>query len=280
MFFYPANNELKVATSIAQGDEWQSSDVALYRDIEMSSVVFQVSFWTRYETREVFGCRALGHDGEELPTRWNAAEREGGPYLMLSLRDILSGANQTFDDIGSEGARLRLQGLEMVAEVRVRNYHRALDWAGELDCEVTFRVLRNQFTQVSRFFNGTEIMAIQNGLRLKVQGTGSVGYPSFGAAVSTLIVGLAMLQLATTVVDNIAYYVHPKKTIINERVCDVLDLKEEDELWMLEELQGFTRYLRGHALKDETSRKEYAELKKKFTKTAQHTNSKHSQKTD
>lgn len=41
--------------------------------------------------------------------------------------------------------------------------------------------------------------------------------------------GLALLQMATTIVDNVAYYVHPQKATICEEAIDSLDLNAELE---------------------------------------------------
>merc|ERR1740130_2391417 len=94
-FFYTdKTNELRVATSIAKGHrgepwgnpEWASHDIQMYEQIEMSTVVLQVNFWTQFETREVKGCRAVGHDGKVLMNRWKPEGRpEGDGLLMLSL---------------------------------------------------------------------------------------------------------------------------------------------------------------------------------------------------
>jgi len=223
-FFYSGSNVLKVATSIAFGDEWNSKEIYFYQDIERASVAFQVSYWTPYETRDVLGCGAKLPNGSAVVNRYAYGTADGDKILAMSLRDILAAANKTFDDVGSEGAILRLQGIEIVAEITVQNYQQPFDWQGKLQCDIAFRVLRDQFTQVKQFYNGTSLLALQHGVRLRAIGNGSVGYPSFRAALSTIVVGLALLQMATTVVDNIAYYLHPKKTIINEEVCDELDI--------------------------------------------------------
>ena len=44
--------------------------------------------------------------------------------------------------------------------------------ASDITCEVKFEMLRNEFTPVQWFYNGTDPMALQHGVRIKIIGTG------------------------------------------------------------------------------------------------------------
>merc|ERR1712157_162082 len=101
---------------------------------------------------------------------------------------------------GSEGP-LRLSGLEIAARVEIRSYHVPYRWpflswnpfgatpAGRPDCTVRFDVLRDTFTPVQWFYEGTKPVALQHGLRVTVVGTGSVGYFSYSELFEKVLLG-------------------------------------------------------------------------------------------
>lgn len=228
-FFVVNTNEVRVAFSIANGTEWKSQELGLYQDIEYSTIVFQPSVWTTQETSELFNCRAYDLDGNEIPSRWHQIyPNRNESRLMLSLKDIFYAAGVTPDDIGNERAMLRLQGIQLVAHIDVKNYHMPFVFDSNLTCKVSFKVLRDQFTVVQRFYTPTGTSsALQYGLRLKIIGTGSIGYPSAACAIATFVVGLAMINMATVVTDIFAQFVHPKREMIISGTCKLLDLERE-----------------------------------------------------
>ena len=236
-FFYQDDDGFSIATSIARGTEWTSDDVRLYRDIEHATVVFQPSLWTERETSDISGCTIYGSDGKKInsrvlelyPNRNKTSDiwQEREEYILISLKDILSAVNKTWDDIGGENARLRLQGIELVAHVDVRNFHKAFSPSSDLECTIRFAVLRDQFTLVKRFYDKDSVVAVQHGLKMRVVTTGSIGYPSTRAFFETLVVGLGMLSLSQTIADFVAQFLHPKKTVINRACVDSLNLEEK-----------------------------------------------------
>lgn len=164
--FYATSNQMQVAFSLAEGSnpEFNTSEVFIYEAIEKSSIVFEVSFSTIRETvSHVSNCEAFGVDGKAFESRYSTLVPNadyGTGYLMLSIEDILAAAGRSMEDLGSERAALRLSGLEIVARVDVRNYHRLFSWplrawnpwglpeASQVDCSVHFNVLRDQFNVV------------------------------------------------------------------------------------------------------------------------------------
>lgn len=170
--FYATSNEMQVAFSLAEGSnpEFDTREVYLYEAIEKSTIVFEVSFSTSRETvSHVSHCKAFGPPNATYPNGMPFHSRYGdlvpgadyGPgYLMLSIEDILGAAGHNMGDIGSEGAPLRLSGLEVVARLDVRNYQVPYRWpflswnpwrlpeANQIDCTVHFDVLRDQFKVV------------------------------------------------------------------------------------------------------------------------------------
>ncbi|KAJ9447739.1 hypothetical protein DIPPA_13167 [Diplonema papillatum] len=201
-YFYQESDSVSLATSIAYGTEYESNEVYVYKHVEKSILVLQPAYWTERETGEVSGCAAFGADGRRLESRVrqlypmrNASSvkwQERSEYLMLSLEDVLRSAGVSLDDVGGEGAPLRLQGIELVAHVDVRNFNKPFRvFDDSLSCEVRFRVLRNQFTLVRRFYDGTSVAAVQHGVKITTVATGSIGYPSVGALFET---GLAALR--------------------------------------------------------------------------------------
>eukprot|EP01059_Diplonema_ambulator_P026896 TRINITY_DN4438_c0_g3_i1.p1 TRINITY_DN4438_c0_g3~~TRINITY_DN4438_c0_g3_i1.p1 ORF type:complete len:369 (+),score=120.29 TRINITY_DN4438_c0_g3_i1:96-1202(+) len=237
-FFYQDVTTASVATSIAYGTEWESNDIRLYKDMEKVTLAFQPSYWTNYETADIHGCKAYDLDGKEVrsrvlslyPTRnaSSATWQERDEYLILSLEDILGAAGRGFDDIGGEGAMLRLQGVELVAHFDVRNYHIPFHPSSEIECTVHFKVLRDQFTLVKRFYQYDEEVAVQYGIKVRVVSTGSIGYPCLRSFFETLVVGLGGLALAQTIVDFVAQFIHPHKVAINKASVDMLTLDRDD----------------------------------------------------
>ncbi|CAE8737154.1 unnamed protein product, partial [Polarella glacialis] len=140
---------------------------------------------------------------------------------------------------GSEGAPLRLAGLELVATVNVRNYHVPFSWpfsswnplgletADALECTVSFAVLRDQFTPVQWFYDRTSPVALQHGLRLVVAGTGSIGYYSFSQLIEKLLLGFAAFGCAQTLLDMAWYYLHPKAPVIATKAYQSLQIEED-----------------------------------------------------
>eukprot|EP01060_Flectonema_neradi_P018702 TRINITY_DN255_c3_g1_i1.p1 TRINITY_DN255_c3_g1~~TRINITY_DN255_c3_g1_i1.p1 ORF type:complete len:380 (+),score=59.59 TRINITY_DN255_c3_g1_i1:60-1142(+) len=236
-FFYQDDEGFAIATSIAYGTEWASNDVRLYKDMEHVTVVFQPSLWTERETSDISGCTVYGSDGKKVPSRvldlyptrnkssdvWQEREE----YILISLEDILRSVNRSWDDIGGEKAKLRLQGIELVAHIDVRNYHKPFSPSDDLECTIRFAVLRDQFTLVKRFYERDSVVAVQHGLKMRIVTTGSIGYPSTRAFFETIVVGLGMLSLSQTIADFVAQFLHPKKTVINKACVDSLNLDEK-----------------------------------------------------
>ncbi|CAK9018043.1 unnamed protein product [Durusdinium trenchii] len=228
--FYASSNQMQVAFSLAEGlnPQFNTSEVYLYEAIEQSTIVFEVSFSTSRETvSHLPGCWVAG-----LPNRYaqlvpGADYGEG--YLMLSVEDVLSAAGRRMEDFGSEGAQLRLSGVEIVARVDVRNYHRPFTWpfhswnpwrlpeARELECTVHFDVLRDQFNVVQWFHEGRRPIALQHGMRLAVVGTGSVGYVSLQQLATQVLLGFTAFGLAQTCLDYGWFYLHRQSSFIADR---------------------------------------------------------------
>eukprot|EP00754_Rhynchopus_humris_P002335 Rhum_TRINITY_DN11290_c0_g3::Rhum_TRINITY_DN11290_c0_g3_i1::g.43711::m.43711 len=234
-FFYQTTGSVSVATSIAYGTESYSDKVRLYKGIENTTLVLQPSYWTEKEVSFIPGCVAYDTEGrvvksrvlEVYPNR-NASSvvwQEREEYLMLSLADILRAANVTFDDIGDEDAMLRLQGVELIAHVDVRNYHKPFRPSSELECSVRFRIVRNQFTLAKRFYEKDAVYAVQYGVRINVVATGSVGYPDLRAFLNTIVLGLGGFAVAQTLADFVAQFIHPRKGSILKASIDHLTLE-------------------------------------------------------
>eukprot|EP00929_Paragymnodinium_shiwhaense_P039116 TRINITY_DN20570_c0_g1_i2.p1 TRINITY_DN20570_c0_g1~~TRINITY_DN20570_c0_g1_i2.p1 ORF type:complete len:367 (-),score=50.66 TRINITY_DN20570_c0_g1_i2:78-1094(-) len=222
-FFYPSSNSMLVALSIAYGSDpqYNTSDVYLYEDIALSTLGFQLSFITsREHVSHVRSCKVVGDDehpdGHTVQSRYEELYPKkdyGEGYLVLSVEDIMRAAGRNLDGKGSEGP-LRLSGLEIVAKFDLRNYHKSFRWpfaffnpfaatlANEQDCTVHFEVLRDQFTPVKWFYDGTQPVAVQHGLRLVAVGTGSVGYFSLAELLEKLLVAFAAFGFAQIVLDQ------------------------------------------------------------------------------
>lgn len=237
--FYFDHNSLKIATSIAYGNEINATEIYIYKHIEKIGIAFQVNYFNEFETQEVKHCRAFDPQGVELENRWEAlANASGEPnhlvqagHLLLSAEDILRGVGRAWDDPGGErgvgmerALSLRLQGVELAAEVKLQNYNRPLNMDNTTECTIHFRVFRDQFTEVQRFHRGEELIAIQHGLRMRVVGSASIGYPSFMTGLQTVALGLCMVTCLGTVVEVVASMVHPHRTEVNSAMCRLLTL--------------------------------------------------------
>lgn len=190
--FYPQSNEIGVAFSIAYGSaesdpQYNTSDIYIYEGIDLSTIAFHPSLSTVVEAIEhVPNCKALSSSGLPVQNRYDTLYPDGTygeGLLLLSVGDIVRAAGRELDDIGSDGAPLRLSGLEIVAHVDVRNYEVPFRWpfawnpfgwtpASQLDCTVRFKALREHFTTVRWFELREEPIAVQHGLRLTVTTTG------------------------------------------------------------------------------------------------------------
>eukprot|EP00438_Fugacium_kawagutii_P033201 Skav219815 [mRNA] locus=scaffold147:312806:314034:- [translate_table: standard] len=207
---YATSNQVEIAFSLAEGQDpqYNTSEVYIYEAIEKSTIVFEVSFSTARETvPHVSNCQAYGPptpehpDGQPVDSQYQrlVPEADYGPgYLMLSIEDVLAAAGKNMADIGSEGAPLRLSGLEIIARVDVRNYHVPYRWpflswnpwqlpdASQIECTVRFDVLRDQFKVL-------------------------LGFTAFG--------------LAQTCLDYGWFYLHRQATTIAGRAFSRLDLQ-------------------------------------------------------
>lgn len=250
-FVYPTSNEIRVALSVAHGDDpvYNTSEVLLYQDMERVTLGLQVSFSTsrgsvpHVPRCEVLGQPTAGHPGgRPVPSRYEAlhpGHGYGEGYVLLSVEDIVRAAGRELSDLGVEGAPLRLSGLEVVTMVDVRNYHVPYRWpsaswnpfgldvASKLECKIHFSVLRDQFTPAQWFYDRTVPVALQYGLRLTVVGTGSVGYFSAVELAEKLLVGFAAFTLAQAILDLAWYYLHPLGCVIAQHAYAPLRLDEE-----------------------------------------------------
>ncbi len=119
-YFYPESNELRIATSVAYGDnpQWNTSEVFMIEGIENSTVALHPSVATSIETlQHVPNCRVLDTHGA-LITNWYSAlypnKNYGDGVLLISVSDLVAAAGRSLDEQGEEGAPLRLSGLELV----------------------------------------------------------------------------------------------------------------------------------------------------------------------
>eukprot|EP00928_Gymnodinium_smaydae_P056912 TRINITY_DN40200_c0_g1_i1.p1 TRINITY_DN40200_c0_g1~~TRINITY_DN40200_c0_g1_i1.p1 ORF type:complete len:362 (+),score=41.66 TRINITY_DN40200_c0_g1_i1:67-1152(+) len=236
-FFYYGHNSLQVATSIAYGNELNATDIYVYEDIDKVSIAFQINYFNDHGTAEVRGCRAFDTNGRQVESRRSAIAKAAGDgediqsdgVLLLTVDDLLRAAGKDWNDLGDDlgvegGLPLRLQGIEVVAEVKLRNYHQPFRMTNETECSVSFRVFRNQFTEVQRFYRGEELLAIQHGLRVRVVGSASLGYPSFVTGLQTFALGLCMATCLGTVVEFAASMIHPRRERVNDAMCKTISL--------------------------------------------------------
>eukprot|EP00746_Dinoflagellata_sp_MGD_P146782 gnl/MRDRNA2_/MRDRNA2_79216_c0_seq1.p1 gnl/MRDRNA2_/MRDRNA2_79216_c0~~gnl/MRDRNA2_/MRDRNA2_79216_c0_seq1.p1 ORF type:complete len:370 (+),score=32.01 gnl/MRDRNA2_/MRDRNA2_79216_c0_seq1:191-1300(+) len=260
-YFYPESNEVMVAFSIAHGTDpqYNSSDIWLYQDIEKSTIGFQLSFISSKEhVAHVTGCEVVGNpDDEDHPDGYGISSRYetlfpnkdyGEGYLLLSVEDILRAAGRRVESNGSE-APLRLSGLEVVAKFDLRNYAVPYSWpfhfgnifgfehAHDRKCTVRFEVLRDQFTPISWFYNGTVPVAVQHGMRLRAIGSGSIGYFSISVLLERLVLGCAAFSLAQVVLDLAWYYLLSEAETIARKAYRPLVINQ----WKHEVLTSITR---------------------------------------
>jgi len=245
--FYPQSNEIGVAFSIAYGSaesdpQYNTSDIYIYEGIELSTIAFHPSLSTVVEAIEhVPNCRALSSSGLPVQNRYEALYPDGSygeGLLLLSVGDIVRAAGRELDDIGSDGAPLRLSGLEIVAHVDARNYEVPFRWpfawnpfgwtpASQLDCTVRFKALREHFTTVRWFELREEPIAVQHGLRLTVTTTGHVGYFSWEALLTKLLLAFTAFGVAQSLLDVVWYYTYPHSRLIAAKAFQCLDLMPE-----------------------------------------------------
>jgi hypothetical protein len=104
----------------------------VYEKIERSTIMFKPSYSTKHESiAHLQGCTVVLENGTVMPSRYSTlypAEDYGEGYLQLSIGDILQAAGKTMEDVGSEGAPIRLSGVEITAHVDVRNYNTPFMW--------------------------------------------------------------------------------------------------------------------------------------------------------
>ena len=243
--FYPASNEIGVAFSIAYGDaerdpQYNTSIVQLYEGIEFSTIAFHPSLSTAFEAREhVPNCQALTGSGMPVGNRYESiypSRPYGEGVLLLSVEDVVRATGRELDDIGADGATLRLGGLEMVAHVDIRNFAVPFRWpfawnplaltpASQLDCTVRFYALREHFTPVHWFYEREEPIALQHGLRLRVTTTGSVGYFSWPALLTNILLAFTAFTVAQSLLDTAWYYLHPDSKRIASKAFHALDIR-------------------------------------------------------
>lgn len=238
-FFYFDDNSAKVATSIAYGNELNATDIYLYQDVEKVTIAFQINYYNEVATEEVRGCRAFDFEGAEVESRRPAVALAAGDpealqqdgVLLLSVEDILRATGKAWDDDGKEEGPplpLRLQGIELIAEVKLDNYREPFSFSNATVCTVRFRVFRDQFTEVQRFYRGEELIGIQHGLRLRVIGSASLGYPSFVEGLTTVALGLCMATCLATLTEFVASMLHPRREEVNDAMCHPLNLGEKE----------------------------------------------------
>ena len=263
--FHPQSNEIRVAFSIAHGDaerdpQYNTSDVFLYEGIELSTIAFHPSLSTAREAVEhVPRCKALSSSGETVPSRYEALhpnETYGAGVLLLSVADIVAAAGRRLDDLGADGAPLRLSGLEVVAHVDVRNFERPFRWpfawnpldvtpATRLDCTVRFSLLRSHFTPVVWYDALAEPVALQHGLRLQVTTSGSVGYFSWEALLTSLLLAFTAFGAAQTLLDAAWYYLWPRASLIADKAFQAIDLTAPEDPLACGSAGGRTRAAAG-----------------------------------
>ena len=248
LLFYPASNEVRAAFSIAYSDgegshpQYNTSDVWIYEGIEHSTIAFHPSLATVREAIEhVPHCKAYGANGEVIPSRYEdlyASRPYGDGVLLLSVADIVAAAGKRLDELGADGAPLRLAGLELIAHVDIRNYEVPFRWpftwnplgwrtAAQLECTVRFSVLREHFTPIQWFFDREAPVALQHGLRLQVAATGSVGYFSMETLLTKLLLAFTAFSVAQSLLDVAWYYVYPHSRLIAGRAYQPLDMVSE-----------------------------------------------------
>jgi hypothetical protein len=242
-YFYPESNELRIATSIAYGEnpQWNTTDVFIYEGIEDSTIALFPSVATPVETlQHVPDCRVFDTHGAPITNRYEALYPDhtyGNGVLLLSVSDLVAAAGKSLDGMGAEGAPLRLTGFEMVAHVDVRNYE-GFRWpfslwnpfnllpADTLECTVRFAVLRDQFTPVHWFYDRDKPAALQHGIRLVVLGTGSIGYFSWGALLTKTLLCFTAFSFAQQLLDMAWYYLYPHSRLIAAKAYQALDLRK------------------------------------------------------
>lgn len=247
-YFYPSSNQMLVAFSIAYGKDpqYNSSEIYVYEDIGKSTLGFQLSFITsREHVSHVRDCRVVGDeehpDGNSISSRYDVLfprHDYGEDYLLLSVEDILRAAGRNLDGRGSEGP-LRISGLEIVAKFDFRNYHVPFRWplhwwnpfratlASAHECTVRFEVIRDQFTPVKWFYDRTEPVALQHGMRLIAIGSGSIGYFSLAVLLEKLLVGFAAFSFAQVLLDLGWYYLFSEADAIASRAYSSVELRSE-----------------------------------------------------
>jgi len=154
------------------------------------------------------------------------------------VEDIMRAAGRSLDSRGSDGP-LSVTGLEIVAKFDLRNYHVPFRWpsqwwnpfgavlASEPECTVRFEVLRDQFTPLQWFYDRTEPVAVQHGLRLVAIGTGSVGYFSLAELLEKLLVGFAAFGFAQVVLGLGWYHLFSESETIRKRAYVPVELQRQ-----------------------------------------------------
>ena len=118
----------------------------------------------------------------------------------------------------------------------MRNYEEGFLWplrdfnplglrsAAELSCTVSFSVLREHFTAVQWYYERVEPAALQHGLRLVVTGSGKVGYFSWEALLTKLLLSVTAFGLAQQLLDVGWYYCYRHSRLIAGKAYHALDI--------------------------------------------------------
>merc|ERR1712050_354772 len=77
------------------------------------------------------------------------------------------------------------------------------------------------------FYDRTEPVAVQHGLRLVAIGSGSIGYFSLAALMEKLLVGFAAFSLAQVILDLGWYYLFSEADAIANVAFEKVDIRSE-----------------------------------------------------
>jgi P2X purinoceptor 3 len=151
---------------------------------------------------------------------------------LFLVSDVLEATNTSFTDVAVNGA------VFSISFNWDCNLDRAVD---ECDPDVEIRRLDDYANKLSRGYNfryatyyaenGTEYRYLRKayGLRILVQSAGRARAFDWATVFVTLGSAVALLSVATVVVDGLAVYVLPKKDVYQRIKYQTIDAREEEE---------------------------------------------------
>ena len=189
-------------------------------------------------------------DGTIKHFKGNAADK-------FKVKDLLEAANVTLEDISdgkvNQTKSMRFRGLELMVKIDYRN--RGQGWSvSKPSYEITveripyaeYKITETRHSPYRRDPEGYGDSVKQKclkerrlynrfGVKLHFSQTGRIARFSWNALIMEIVAGLTLLGCAQLVVDNIAYYVHPLASKIENAVYDTRVWSEELDAFLVED---------------------------------------------